>query len=159
ALADRLVFNQRGVLVAKDELSHWFESFDQYRNQRGSDVSRWCSLHTGVQFAIDRRTDNRHQRIWLPRVCITGGLQPKVLKRLLTEDFFERGLPARFIFAAPPFRQSRWTDATISDDLMQRVRELFESLWLLQPQKDDHDQPAPVLLRLSPEAKEIYVAF
>jgi len=159
SLADRLVSNTRGVLVPKDELSHWFESFDQYRNQKGSDVSRWCSLHTGVQFGIDRRTDNRHQRIWLPRVCITGGIQPKVLKRLLTEDFFERGLPARFIFAAPPFRQDRWTDATIPDDLMQAVRELFENLWLLQPGKDEHDQPAPVLLRLSGEAREPYIAF
>jgi hypothetical protein len=29
----------------------------------------------------------------------------------------------------------------------------------LQPKKDDYGQPAPVLLRLSPEAKAIYVAF
>jgi 5S rRNA maturation endonuclease (ribonuclease M5) len=160
ALATRLEPpNRRGILVAKDELSHWFESFDQYRNQKGSDVSRWCSLHTGVQFGIDRRTDNRHQRLWLPRICITGGIQSKVLKRLLTEDFFERGLPARFIFAAPPFRQVRWTDAIISDDLMQRVRKLFEELWLLQPEKDDHGQPAPVLLRLSGEAREQYIDF
>jgi uncharacterized protein DUF3987 len=158
-LADRLQGNPRGVLVPKDELSHWFESFDQYRNQKGSDVSRWCSLHTGVQFGIDRRTDNRHQRLWLPRVCITGGVQPKVLKRLLTEDFFERGLPARFIFAAPPFRQDRWTDATIPDDLMHKVRELFENLWLLQPGNDDHERPVPVLLRLTGEAREQYIAF
>jgi len=159
SLADRLVSNQRGVLVPKDELSHWFESFDQYRTQKGSDVSRWCSLHTGVQFGIDRRTDNRHQRIWLPRACITGGIQEKVLKRLLTEDFFERGLPARFIFAAPPFIQDSWNEATISDDLMQNVRELFENLWQLEPGKDDHEQSVPVLLRLSPEAKDIYVTF
>jgi Protein of unknown function (DUF3987) len=158
-LADRLQGNPRGVLVPKDELSHWFESFDQYRNQKGSDVSRWCSLHTGVQFGIDRRTDNRHQRLWLPRICVTGGVQPKVLKRLLTEDFFERGLPARFVFAAPLFRQDRWTDATIPDDLLQAVRELFENLWLLQPGKDDHERPAPMLLRLAGEAREAYIAF
>jgi hypothetical protein len=82
-----------------------------------------------------------------------------VLKRLLTEDFFERGLPARFIFTAPPFRQDHWTDATIPDRLMQAVRELFDELWLLQPEKDDHDQPAPVLLRLSDEAREACIAF
>jgi hypothetical protein len=101
ALADRLATNPRGVLVAKDEISGWLESFDLYRNKKGADVSRWLSLHNGAHFGIDRKSDNRHQRIWLPRVCITGGVQPKVFKRLMRPDYFERGLPARFIFGAP----------------------------------------------------------
>ena len=95
-LTDVLIANPRGVLIRKDELAHLFGSFDQYKSHaKGSDVSRWLSLHTGVFIAVDRRTDNRHHRIWQPRVCITGGIQPKVLRRALTEDFFERGLPAR----------------------------------------------------------------
>src|SRR5438093_4047392 len=98
ALADVLISNPRGVLTRKDELAHLFGSFDQYKSHaKGSDISRWLSLHTGVFLAVDRRTDNRHYRIWQPRVCITGGIQPKVLRRALTEDFFERGLPARFL--------------------------------------------------------------
>jgi hypothetical protein len=158
ALADRLQDNPRGVLVAKDEISHWFESFDLYRNSKGADVSRWLSLHTGAHFGIDRRTDNRHQRIWLPRVCITGGVQPKVFKRLMREDYFERGLPARFIFAAPPFSQLKWSDATIPEKLRGKVRELFEKLWLLEPGYGGHG-PFSVLLPLTKEALEIYIAF
>jgi hypothetical protein len=68
----------------------------------------------------------------VPRICITGGIQPKVIKRLLTEDLFERGLPARFIFAAPPFRKDRWSDATVPVGLRQAVRELFEETKDLQ---------------------------
>src|SRR4029453_13467924 len=131
-----------GVLVAKDELSHWLASFDQYRTSKGSDVSRWLSIHTGVEFGIDRRSENRHYRIWLPRVSITGGIQPKVLRRVLTEDYFERGLPARFLFAYPPFHQARWSEATIPDDLSKAVRDLFDELWLLQPDQDDQGQSA-----------------
>jgi hypothetical protein len=159
ALADRLQSNPRGVLVAKDEISGWFESFDLYRNNKGADVSRWLSIHTGAHFGIDRRTDNRHQRIWQPRANITGGVQPKVFRRLMREDYFERGLPARFIFGAPPPLQLEWTQATIPEKLRQAVRQLFEELWLLQPGHDDHGQPCPKLLRLTEEAREVYIPF
>src|SRR5262249_21467470 len=72
-LADKIESNARGVLVKKDELSHWFASFDQFHNAKGADVSRWLSLHSAVFFAMDRRTDERSYRIYQPRVCITGG--------------------------------------------------------------------------------------
>ena len=160
ALADILAVNPRGVLVVKDEISHWFASFDQYRSHgRGSDVSRWLSLHTAARFALDRVTDKRHLRIRDPRVCITGGIQPKVLRRVLTEDFFERGLPARFLFAFPSVEQIRWSEATIPDDLRNAVLELFEKIWLLPPGHDDHGAPRSELLGLDKDAKSDYVAF
>ena len=159
ALADRLEQNPRGVLVAKDELSHWLASFDQYRTSKGSDVSRWLSIHTGVEFGIDRRSENRHYRIWLPRVSITGGIQPRVLRRVLTEDYFERGLPARFLFAYPPFHRARWSEVTIPDGLTKAVRDLFDELWLLQPNRDERGQPAPMLLRPDDEAKASFVRY
>jgi 5S rRNA maturation endonuclease (ribonuclease M5) len=160
ALADVLIINPHGVLIRKDELAHLFGSFDQYKSHaKGSDVSRWLSLHTGVFLAVDRRTDNRHHRIWQPRVCITGAIQPKVLRRALTEDFFERGLPARFLVAHPPFRQDKWSDATVPGDIKTAALNLFEELWLLQPEKDDSDNPRPKLLHLDPDAKAEFVKF
>jgi hypothetical protein len=151
--------NPRGVLVKKDELSHWLASFDQYHAAKGADVSRWLSLHTGVFFGVDRRTDHRRYRIHEPRVCITGGIQPKVLTRALTEDFFDRGLPARFLFAYPPMRQDKWSEATVSGDLLATVSELFQELLLLQPDHDDHDQQCPKLLRLDADAKAEFVRY
>lgn len=102
SLASALAENPRGLLEKKDELSHWFASFDQFTKAQGADVSRWLSLHTGVLFALDRKTDRERYRVFNPRVCIAGGIQPKTLRRCLTEDFFDRGLPARFLFACPP---------------------------------------------------------
>jgi hypothetical protein len=158
ALADTMQTNPRGVLVKKDELSHWLASFDQYHAGKGSDVSRWLSLHTGVFFGVDRRTDRRRYRILQPRVCITGGIQPAVLARVLTQDFFERGLPARFLFAEPPMRKDRWSDDTIPDDLRSTVSELFDRIWLLQPEHDDNGQ-RPVLLTLEPDAREAFICY
>jgi len=153
-LADILATNPRGILVRKDELSHWLASFDQYKNARGSDVSRWLSLHTAVSLAVDRRTDSRHYRIINPRVSITGGIQPKILRRALTPEFFERGLPARFIFAFPPFRQDRWSEATVPGDLRAKVLDSFLELWLLHPLHGD-----PELLPLDSDAKAVFVGF
>ena len=158
-LADAIQTNPRGVLVKKDELSHWFSSFDQFHNAKGADVSRWLSLHTGVFFGLDRRTDERRYRINQPRVCITGGIQPKVLRRALTEDFFERGLPARFLFAAPPMRQDKWSEDVIPDEPRDKVLQLFQELWLLQPDHDDHDQPCAKLLHIDADAKAAFVAY
>jgi len=159
ALADLLVTNARGVLNRKDELAHMFGSFDQYKSHaKGSDVSRYLSVHTGAFLAVDRRSDDRHYRILQPRVCVTGGIQPKILRRALTEDFFERGLPARFLFAYPPFRPDRWSEATVPDDLRKAVLERFEELWLLQPEAHDNGS-RPKLLRLEADAKPAFVAF
>ena len=159
ALADAMQENPRGVLVKKDELSHWFESFDQYHAGKGADVSRWLSLHTGAFFGLDRRTDKRRYRIHQPRVCVTGGIQPKILRRVLTEDFFERGLPARFLPAHPPMRQDKWSEAEVSDALRAHVLELFGELWLLQPESDDHGQQYPKLLSLDSDAHDEYIGY
>ena len=127
-LADLLTANPRGLLIRKDELSQWFASFDQYRSGKGSDVGRWLSLHTGVFFAVDRRSDNRHYTIFDPRVSINGGIQPKTLRRVLTEDFFERGLPARFLFDyPPPDRPHQWTEAIVPEKLITEVLTVIRS--------------------------------
>ena len=159
ALADAMQTNPRGLLVKKDELSHWFAAFDQYHAAKGADVGRWLSLHTGVFFGLDRRTDHRRYRIHQPRVCITGGIQPQVLRRVLTEDFFERGLPARFLFAAPPSQKDKWSDTVISDSLRENTRELFGALWLLQPGREDKGEQCPELLRLDADAKAEFVRY
>lgn len=158
APADAIQENPHGVLVKKDELSHWFAAFDQYHSGKGADVSRWLSLHTGVLFGLDRRTDKRRYRIYDPRVCIAGGIQPKVFRRVLTPDYFERGLPARFLLAHPPFLQDRWSDKTVSDDICKAALELFEELWLLPPEPHYCDK-RPKLLPLDRDAKAVFVDF
>jgi uncharacterized protein DUF3987 len=159
ALADALEANQRGMLVRKDELSHWFEAMDQFHDAKGSDVARWLSLHSGVFFGFDRKTDCRRFRLYEPRVCITGGIQPGVLARVLTQDFFERGLPARFLFAFPPVRKDRWSEAVVDARLRETVNDLFARLYELQPECEEGGEARPKLLRLDADAKAEYVLY
>ena len=110
AVALRLNDNPRGAALVKDELSHWFESFDQYHDRGGADVSRWLSIWT-IFFCAGSGDEGRSYRIKNPRLSITSNVVPEVFKRLLTDDYFERGLPARFLFAMPPRNQPRkWID-------------------------------------------------
>jgi 5S rRNA maturation endonuclease (ribonuclease M5) len=152
--------NPRGALLAKDEFSHWFESFDQYHDRGGSDVSRWLSIWTGNLFALDRVTGERSYRITDPRLSITGGVVPDKFKDLLTNDFFVRGLPARFLFAMPTRNQPRkWVDKSIPKEIKRAVNELFAELAALPPHIDEHGEEWPELLGLTPEAKKIFVDF
>ena len=52
ALADRLADNPRGVLIARDELAGWLDSFNQYKGGRGADTAAWLSIHNAVRFAL-----------------------------------------------------------------------------------------------------------
>jgi hypothetical protein len=159
ALGVTLAENPRGLMVAKDELSHWFASFDQYHQGHGSDVARWLSLHTGVLFALDRKLNRERFRLFNPRVNITGGIQPKILKQCLTEEFFDRGLPARFLFAYPPARQDRWNEAVVPNLVHADAWYAFAQLFLLEPDGSTGGDFCPKVLTLSSEAKEVFIPF
>ncbi len=158
ALADAMETNPRGVLVKKDELSNWFAGMDQFHDGKGADVSRWLSLHTGAFFGLDRKTDRRRSRLFDPRVCITGGIQPAVLSRVLTQDFFERGLPARFLFAAPPARPDKWSESSIAPQIRTALAQVMEKLYLMCPEQAQ-DGTSPKLLPLNSDAKAAFVSY
>jgi len=158
SLAAALAENPRGLLVKKDELSHWFESFDQFTKAHGADVSRWLSLHTGALFAYDRKTERESHRLFNPRVCIAGGIQPKTLRRCLTEDFFDRGLPARFLFACPPGQQDRWTEKTVPPNIRAAALAIFSRLYALA-QVEVNGEWQPQALTLDADAKDEFVGF
>ena len=83
-----------------------------------------------------------------------------MIGRTLTEDFFQRGLPARFLFAYPPPPEhgDPWTEQIIPEQLRKAVLETFQELYLLQPGRAD-DYPCPILLPLEKAAKAEYIAF
>jgi hypothetical protein len=125
----------------------------------------------GGLFALDRssgersKSGGRSYRIPNPRLSIYGGIVPEVFKRCLTDDYFERGLPGRFLFAMPTRNKpNKWIDKSIPAPLKEKLHELFKTLAALQPHyamRDDgeQDEGKPVLLGLSAEAKKIFVEF
>ncbi len=160
ALADRLSDARRGLLVARDELSGWLESHNQYKNGKGGDVPHWLEMHRAGLLVMDRKTGDK-TTIYVPRasVCITGGIQPETLRRCLTPDYFDNGLAARLLLAMPPRREKRWTEADVDGDTVNAVDKLFDELLKLQPSTDSDGEPEPVDVKLTERAKALWVDF
>ena len=160
AIAPILLENDRGVLLASDEIASWFGSFDRYAQSKGSDAAHWLSMHSAEPIIIDRKT-GEPKTIFVPRpaVSITGGIQPRTLERVLGSEHRENGLLARLLLAWPPRRVKKWTNATVAENHQLAFRELLTNLYELKPNRDVDDKLQPVLIDLSLEAKEEWIKF
>ncbi len=160
ALAPILLENPSGVLLARDELNGWLGSFDQYRGGRGADSAHWLSMHDGEEMTVDRKTGNpRTIRVPLASVSITGGIQPGVLARAMGQEHHESGMLARLLFAMPPRKAKRWTEADVDPASEAAVAVVFDRLYALTPATDGEGDAIPRLLTLTPDGKAAWVLF
>ena len=160
ALVELLENNPRGLLVSCDELNSWLGSFDAYRGGRGGDAAKWLSIHRAEGLIVDRKTGPK-KTIFVKRaaVSVAGSIQPGTLRRALGDEYFENGLAARLLLAAPPRRGKRWSENTVDLDTYKAVERVFARLLALDFGVDDYGQQAPIDLPLSPEAKAVWVDF
>ncbi len=161
ALAVILKENWDGVLIAKDELSGWFTSFDRYTQAKGGDAARWLEMHGAKPLCIDRKTGDS-KIIHVPRasVSITGGIQPGVLRDAMGAESLENGMAARLLMAKPPRRQKVWTESDIDPADEAILDQVYDKLYSIQPQRSGRDnEPSPISLTLSDEAKRVWVDF
>ena len=160
-VAPTLHDNPRGVLVVKDELASWLASFGQFSKTNGgaaADVSGWLQLFNGERLLVDRKTNRESYRIFHPRLSIAGCIPPSVLQSALTKDFFQRGLPARIFFAAPPPRANVWTDAEVPASLESEAATIFRRLFALDAEERE-DGAVPKELSIAPDGMEVFKAF
>ena len=159
ALANVLADNPRGVLLARDELSGWFGSMDRYASGKGGgDEAFWLSAYDGRPHSVDRRTGNRTS-IYLESaaVWITGCIPPAVLRRSVGTERRESGLLARLLVAAPPPRPQLWSERSIDVSTKDRLGHMLDGLYRLAGTTDSLGNACPRLIRLSREAKEVFV--
>ncbi len=167
ALAPILLGNPRGVLLARDELAGWLGSFDRYAKagKAGADSAHWLSMHNGEAMTIDRKT-GIPPTIHVPSasVSITGGIQPGILSRALGQEHHESGMAARVLYAMPPRKAKRWTEADVNADTEAAVAAVFDRLFGLTMEVDP-ESPAlepdyrPRLVRLADDGKRAWVTF
>lgn len=161
ALAPLLKANPRGLLLACDELSGWFGSFDRYANGKGgADAAHWLSTFNAESIQVDRKTGNR-PALYVPEaaISVTGGIQPAILHRALGHEHRESGLAARLLLCYPPRKSKKWTDSEIDPKLESELAELIRKLYDLRPIQYEEDKSRPALVRLEPDAKEVWKRF
>ncbi|TWT86242.1 hypothetical protein Mal64_37810 [Pseudobythopirellula maris] len=154
-----LVDNPRGVLVVRDELSGLFGGFGRYSDGKGAaERAKYLSVWSAEHLSDDRKQATSCY-VRRPHVSIYGGVQPDVLFRSLGDDDVAAGLPARFLFARPPERSRRWSDASTPHELSERVAGLFDRLYALPMGVDAEGDPAPVDLPLTGGARRRFRAW
>jgi 5S rRNA maturation endonuclease (ribonuclease M5) len=175
ALAVLLEQRPRGLLVARDELSGWVNSFDAYKSCRGADVAHWLSMHRAGPLTVDRKSGRRTIHVPRASVCISGGVQPKALVAALVgryqaggvdeamdkpdKEHFDNGLAARLLFAMPPRRPKRWTEDELPWQTETALETLVGRLLALDMPEDENGQPQPRDIPLSPLGKQAWVDF
>lgn len=167
ALAVLLEQQPRGLLMARDELSGWMNSFDAYKAARGADVAHWLALHRAAPLSVDRKSGRR--LIYVPRaaVSIAGCIQPGTLAMALGgrsdsadgHEHFENGLAARLLLAMPPRHSAFWTEIEVQPDLMAAVASVFKWLLSLDFTIDENGEPVPVDLPLTSAGKRRWISF
>jgi DNA polymerase I-like protein with 3'-5' exonuclease and polymerase domains len=159
-LAEILEDSPRGVLVARDELAGWFGSFSRYKGQKGgTDLPNWLEMFSAGTIMVDRKTGPR-PTIFVKRAAagVTGGIQPGVLARALTQEFLDSGLAARLLMAMPPKRPKAWSEVEVDPDTEAAYHALVDTLRALEFDDDPDRGRGPHVLTLSAEAKAAWVA-
>jgi len=165
ALIEILSQNPFGVCLPKDELSGWLGGFDAYSGGKGAkDLPFWLAMHGCRSYRVNRKSGTKKIMIaTTPAVSICGGIQPGILRKILTENkhFFDAGLAARILFAMPPDQSQRWSDDVVSEETRDRYREVINRIhrW----QSNEEDKPLkpeePDIIKLSETAQEVFIDF
>jgi hypothetical protein len=150
----------RGILQSCDELSGWIKSFNSYKGGKGSDEARWLEMYQAGTLLIDRKSGvPKTIRIPNASVSICGGIQPDILRRVLSREYYENGLVARLLLAMPPRKAKCWTEADIDSSLAVEVEELFDGLLKMQMDSDGYGGFKAKAIPLIPTAQDSWIVF
>lgn len=149
-----LMANNRAALVASPELSGFIESMSRYKAV--SDRAKWLEFYDGGCSFINRKKHKGVTAIRSACVCVTGGIQPYIFFKTMTDEHLAAGLGARFLFAWPPPRQQIWHNNRIPQTVEKEWEHLCDSLLTLQHGTDDNGNAVPVICSLSQEATDLY---
>lgn len=119
-------FNQRGLIVFRDELAGWFGGTNRYTKDGVSDRPFWLECYTNGSYCIDRVKYPEPVEIDQLSISIIGGIQPDMFGQLLKEK--DDGLLARFLYYWPEKTPLGWytekVSHTIIKTLIRRIQQI-----------------------------------
>ncbi len=159
ALAVLLMEQARGLLLYRDELAGWIDTFDRYASGSG-DVAHWLALFGGRTLVVDRKTgETKSITVPTASVCVTGGIQPETFRRVIGKKHIENGLLARILVTSPPPRRKRWTEAVVDCRTNQAMAEVFEGLYAIRMRMDKQGEPEHNIIDFTKSGKDVWVEF
>ncbi len=136
---------EQGMLYLSDELAGMLSAQNQYRGGKGSDKQDLLTYYDGVG-DVTLRADGVKSESDFVLLGIIGGIQPKVMQKLLDDCSDSDGEWARFLFVNQPNAASQMSADGGNYDLTNRLADLYRLL----------DALPPTTYRLSPEAFRLF---
>jgi Protein of unknown function (DUF3987) len=133
ALAAMLEHNRYGVLFARDELTAWVRSLNQYKGGKGADRQYWLSFWNGAPIKVDRKSRKGPIVVQDPFLGVAGCLPPDVLGELSDERGREDGFVHRILFVFPDPQPVIWTETGLQPGTRAAYAAVVERLWSLPP--------------------------
>jgi Protein of unknown function (DUF3987) len=125
----------RGILLFRDELSGWFQSFNQYRP--GADEQFYLQCHAGGPWLQNRMSGD----IIIPDIYLNifGGFQPKIIKSVLAgkSKSCDNGMTARFSLLVWPdtAKEFSFIDSASTPHNRSNVDTIFKHLAEYDPEQ------------------------
>ena len=156
ALATRLEQNPRGFLSAHDELTGFIKGLDQYKSGgKGNARQSYLKMWSNNAIYVDRKGSDEPVVVPNPYVTLQGAIQPSVLGEIGAGR--DDGFLDRFIFAYPEPHSGGYSDDTISAQAELTYYNVIGGLWDRQPAGVEDDEVRPRVVRMDPEAKELFI--
>ena len=156
ALATRLEQNPRGFLSAHDELTGFIKGLDQYKSGgKGNARQYYLKMWSNNAIYVDRKGSDEPVVVPNPYVTLQGAIQPSVLGEIGAGR--DDGFLDRFIFAYPEPHGGGYSDDTISAQAELTYYNVIGGLWDRQPAGVEDDEVRPRVVRMDPEAKELFI--
>jgi hypothetical protein len=145
----------KGLLVNRDEIAGWVESFGRYSGASGAERALWLEAFGGRSFRVDRQS--RPEPIIIDRlsVSVLGGIQPDRLT--VINGAADDGFAARFLYAWPEAVDAFTVRQETIDGTAQRVA--LQRLADLALQPDEFAKLNPSYISLSAAALHHLEAF
>lgn len=154
-----LANNPRGLMLVEDELTSWFSSFGRYKSggSGGGDLAFWLKAHRAMPHIYDRKSGTQTS-VLLPRAAVSsyGTIQPRIVTKVFSRDFFQSGLVARLLLAYPPRVQGEWRPRPLNEAVVCRYTKLLRDLWIIDRVKYEDWSSKPGELLMTAEAERIW---
>jgi hypothetical protein len=118
--------NPNSVGIFKDELAGWIKDMNKYR--AGSDLEFHLSAFSNSPAYTTRKTV-RDNYIHSPVIPVLGGIQPKVMIKVFTDDYSDNGFSDRLLLCFPDVSVNEFTLNEIDQDLIDWWSEYIQSLF------------------------------
>jgi hypothetical protein len=133
--------NLRGVAIVLDEISGLVANSGKYN--KGSDIEKYLSAFSYSDISATRKGVGQSSSLYNPYLPMFGGIQPKILTDLMTEQLRDNGFWDRFLFVSGNFQTGKMTKEDVAVNVANNydsyVRGMFELIKETEFTKENGD--------------------